>query len=95
MEYHGLSFDGVGMGQCVSYGTPDSQPESGVICILKHRKPADGMLMGNTSPSSVGDGPASLKYSDRPSPLINTYLSMASRQEVQQFISIISFGAIP
>ncbi|KAF3436716.1 hypothetical protein FNV43_RR19463 [Rhamnella rubrinervis] len=53
------------------------------LILFEHRKPADGMLMGNTSPSSVGDGPASLKYSDRPSPPINTYLSMASRQEVQ------------
>lgn len=55
----------------------------GYRCILQHRKPADGMLMGCSSRSPVGDGPASPKYSDRLSPAINNYLSEASRQEVR------------
>ena len=51
--------------------------------VLQHRKPADGMLMGCSSRSPVGDGPASPKYSDRLSPAVNNYLSEASRQEVR------------
>ena len=32
--------------------------------LLQHRKPGDGMLMGYSSRSPVGDGPTSPKYSD-------------------------------
>lgn len=53
------------------------------LVLFEHRKPADGMLMGSSSRSPVGDGPASPKYSDRLSPAINNYLSEASRQEVR------------
>ncbi|XP_015882046.2 guanine nucleotide exchange factor SPIKE 1 [Ziziphus jujuba] len=53
------------------------------LVLFEHRKPADGMLMGCSSRSPVGDGPASPKYSDRLSPAINNYLSEASRQEVR------------
>ena len=35
------------------------------LCLLQHRRPADDMLMGCSSRSPVGDGPASPKYSDR------------------------------
>ncbi|KAF5477312.1 hypothetical protein F2P56_003961 [Juglans regia] len=51
--------------------------------LFEHRKPADSMLMGCSSRSPVGDGPASPKYSDRLSPTVNNYLSEASRQEVR------------
>ncbi|KAK2651267.1 hypothetical protein Ddye_018756 [Dipteronia dyeriana] len=51
--------------------------------LFEHRKPADGMLLGASSRSPVGEGPASPKYSDRLSPAINNYLSEASRQEVR------------
>lgn len=50
---------------------------------LQHRRSADGMLMGSSSRSPVGDAPASPKYTDRLSPAINNYLSEASRQEVR------------
>lgn len=50
---------------------------------LQHKKPADGMIIGNSSRSIVADGTASPKYSDRLSPAINNYLSEASRQEVR------------
>lgn len=53
------------------------------LVLFEHRKPADGILMGSSSRSPVGDGPASPKYSDRLSPAINNYLSEASRQEVR------------
>lgn len=53
------------------------------LMLFEHRKPADGMLMGSSSRSPVGEGPASPKYSDRLSPAINNYLSEASRQEVR------------
>nr|POE91373.1 guanine nucleotide exchange factor spike 1 [Quercus suber] len=53
------------------------------LVLFEHRKPADGMLMGCSSRSPVGDGPASPKYSDRLSPAVNNYLSEASRQEVR------------
>ncbi|KAL6198828.1 hypothetical protein ACLB2K_028616 [Fragaria x ananassa] len=53
------------------------------LVLFEHRKPADGMLMGSSSRSPVGDGPTSPKYSDRLSPAINNYLSEASRQEVR------------
>ncbi|KAB1216896.1 Dedicator of cytokinesis protein 8 [Morella rubra] len=56
--------------------------EEGLI-LFEHRKPADGMLMGCSSRSPVGDGSASPKYSDRLSPAVNNYLSEASRQEVR------------
>ncbi|KAH7554308.1 hypothetical protein JRO89_XS12G0160500 [Xanthoceras sorbifolium] len=52
------------------------------LILFEHRKPADGMLLGASSRSPVGEGPASPKYSDRLSPAINNYLSEASRQEV-------------
>jgi hypothetical protein len=51
--------------------------------LLQHRKPTDGMLMGSSSRSPVGDGPGSPKYSDKLSPAVNNYLSEASRQEVR------------
>ncbi|KAL5808377.1 hypothetical protein ACOSQ3_029068 [Xanthoceras sorbifolium] len=53
------------------------------LILFEHRKPADGMLLGASSRSPVGEGPASPKYSDRLSPAINNYLSEASRQEVR------------
>ena len=53
------------------------------LCLLQHRKPADDMLIGCSSRSPVGDGPASPKYSDRLSLAVNNYLSEASRQEVK------------
>ncbi|KAF3437394.1 hypothetical protein FNV43_RR20147 [Rhamnella rubrinervis] len=57
-----------------------------IVCNLDdeslHRKPADGMLMGSSSCSPVGDGPFR-KYSGRLSPAVNNYLSESSRQEVQ------------
>ncbi|KAJ4832808.1 MAP kinase Spk1 [Turnera subulata] len=53
------------------------------LVLFEHRKPSDGLLMGSSSRSPVGDGPASPKYSDRLSPAINNYLSEASRQEVR------------
>ncbi|XP_075109550.1 guanine nucleotide exchange factor SPIKE 1 isoform X3 [Nicotiana tabacum] len=54
-------------------------------CLMhfEHRKPADGMLVGSSSRSVIGDGPASPKYSDRLSPAINHYMSEAARQEVR------------
>ncbi|XP_021714827.1 guanine nucleotide exchange factor SPIKE 1-like isoform X2 [Chenopodium quinoa] len=51
------------------------------LILFEHKKPADGMIIGNSSRSIVGDGNASPKYSDRLSPAINNYLSEASRQE--------------
>lgn len=54
-----------------------------ILHILQHRKPADGMLVGSSSRSVIGDGPASPKYSDRLSPAINHYMSEAARQEVR------------
>ncbi|KAH9737465.1 Guanine nucleotide exchange factor SPIKE 1 [Citrus sinensis] len=53
------------------------------LILFEHRKPADGMLLGASSRSPVGEGPSSPKYSDRLSPSINNYLSEASRQEVR------------
>uniref|UniRef100_A0A803P3J8 Guanine nucleotide exchange factor SPIKE 1 n=1 Tax=Cannabis sativa TaxID=3483 RepID=A0A803P3J8_CANSA len=53
------------------------------LSLFEHRRSADGMLMGSSSRSPVGDAPASPKYSDRLSPAINNYLSEASRQEVR------------
>ncbi|KAJ0027879.1 hypothetical protein Pint_36535 [Pistacia integerrima] len=53
------------------------------LSLFEHRKPADGMLLGASSRSPVGEGPSSPKYSDRLSPAINNYLSEASRQEVR------------
>lgn len=53
------------------------------LILFEHRKPADSMLMGNSSRSAVADGPMSPKYSDKLSPAINHYLSEASRQEVR------------
>ncbi|XP_050284886.1 guanine nucleotide exchange factor SPIKE 1-like [Quercus robur] len=53
------------------------------LVLFEHRKPADGMLMGCSSHSPVGDGPASPEYSDRLSLALNNYLSEASRQEVR------------
>ncbi|XP_031375133.1 guanine nucleotide exchange factor SPIKE 1 isoform X2 [Punica granatum] len=53
------------------------------LALFEHRKPADGMLLGSSSRSPVGDGPTSPKYSERLSPAINAYLSEASRQEPQ------------
>ncbi|GKV44511.1 hypothetical protein SLEP1_g51687 [Rubroshorea leprosula] len=53
------------------------------LVLFEHRKLADGILMGSSSRSPVGDGPASPKYSDRLSPAVNNYLSEASRQEVR------------
>ncbi|XP_062106357.1 guanine nucleotide exchange factor SPIKE 1-like [Humulus lupulus] len=53
------------------------------LSLFEHRRSADGMLMGSSSRSLVGDAPASPKYSDRLSPTINNYLSEASRQEVR------------
>ncbi|KAF3626968.1 hypothetical protein FXO38_28979 [Capsicum annuum] len=54
-------------------------------CLMhfEHRKPADGMLVGSSSRSVIGDGPSSPKYSDRLSPAINHYMSEAARQEVR------------
>ncbi|XP_022885410.1 guanine nucleotide exchange factor SPIKE 1 [Olea europaea var. sylvestris] len=49
---------------------------------FEHRKPDDGMLIGNSSRSTPGDKPISPKYSERLSPAINHYLSEAARQEV-------------
>lgn len=51
------------------------------LILFEHKKPSDGMLIGNSSRSIVGEGTASPKYSDRLSPAINNYLSEASRQE--------------
>ncbi|KNA12632.1 hypothetical protein SOVF_124320 [Spinacia oleracea] len=51
------------------------------LILFEHKKPADGMIIGNSSRSIVADGTASPKYSDRLSPAINNYLSEASRQE--------------
>lgn len=51
------------------------------LILFEHKRPADSMIIGNSSRSIVGDGPASPKYSDRLSPAINNYLSEASRQE--------------
>ncbi|GAB2256806.1 hypothetical protein Droror1_Dr00022865 [Drosera rotundifolia] len=42
------------------------------------------MILGNSSRSMSGDGPASPKYSDKLSPAISNYLSQASRQEPQR-----------
>lgn len=56
--------------------------EEGLV-LFEHRKPTDGMLMGSSSRSPVGDGPGSPKYSDKLSPAVNNYLSEASRQEVR------------
>ncbi|XP_062115728.1 guanine nucleotide exchange factor SPIKE 1-like [Humulus lupulus] len=53
------------------------------LSLFEHRRSADGMLMGSSSRSPVGDAPTSPKYSDRLSPAINNYLSEASRQEVR------------
>ncbi|KAK4765865.1 hypothetical protein SAY87_007507 [Trapa incisa] len=53
------------------------------LTLFEHRKPANSMLLGSTSRSPAGEGPASPKYSERLSPAINTYLSEASRQEPQ------------
>ncbi|XP_062112048.1 guanine nucleotide exchange factor SPIKE 1-like isoform X2 [Humulus lupulus] len=53
------------------------------LSLFEHRRSADGMLMGSSSRSPVGDAPASPKYSDKLSPAINNYLSEASRQEVR------------
>lgn len=50
---------------------------------FEHKKPDDGMHMGSSSRSMVGDKPASPKYSDRLSPAINHYLTEAARQEVR------------
>ncbi|KAM6570698.1 hypothetical protein CsatB_018683 [Cannabis sativa] len=53
------------------------------LSLFEHRS-ADGMFMGSSSRSPVGDVPAaSPKYSDRLSPAINNYLSEASKQEVR------------
>ncbi|KAL2461813.1 Guanine nucleotide exchange factor SPIKE 1 [Abeliophyllum distichum] len=49
---------------------------------FEHRKPDDGMLIGSSSRSTLGDKPVSPKYSERLSPAINHYLSEAARQEV-------------
>ncbi|GAB2285061.1 MAP kinase Spk1 [Dionaea muscipula] len=54
------------------------------LVLFEHRKPADSMIIGSSSRSVSGDGPASPKYSDRLSPAINNYLSEASRQEPQR-----------
>ncbi|PHT49899.1 Guanine nucleotide exchange factor SPIKE 1 [Capsicum baccatum] len=54
-----------------------------VLHILPHRKPADDMLIGSSSRSMIGDGPSSLKYSNKLSSAINHYMSEASRQEVR------------
>ncbi|KAL2934079.1 Guanine nucleotide exchange factor SPIKE 1 [Bienertia sinuspersici] len=51
------------------------------LILFEHKKPADTMVIGNSSRSIVGDGTTSPKYSDRLSPAINNYLSEASRQE--------------
>ncbi|KAK7860193.1 guanine nucleotide exchange factor spike 1 [Quercus suber] len=59
-----------------------------IVQTNQHRKPVDGMLMGYSSRSKVGDGPASPKYSDRLSPAVNNYLSEASRQEVRVILKI-------
>ncbi|CAH9114188.1 unnamed protein product [Cuscuta europaea] len=55
-------------------------------CLMhfEHKKPTDVILVGSSSRSVVGEGPASPKYSDRLSPAINQYLSEAARQEVRQ-----------
>ncbi|XP_057965148.1 guanine nucleotide exchange factor SPIKE 1 [Malania oleifera] len=53
------------------------------LMLFEHKRPADTMLVGGSTRSPVGDGPASPKYSDRLSPAINSYLSEASRQEVR------------
>lgn len=53
------------------------------LVLFEHRQQAEGMLMGSSSRSPVGDAPASPKYSDRLSPAVNNYLSEASRQEVR------------
>lgn len=54
------------------------------LILFEHKRPADSMIIGNSSRSIVGDAPASPKYSDRLSPAINNYLSEASRQEPQR-----------
>ncbi|GAB2223448.1 hypothetical protein Droror1_Dr00017589 [Drosera rotundifolia] len=54
------------------------------LILFEHRKPPDSMILGNSSRSMSGDGPASPKYSDKLSPAINNYLSQASRQEPQR-----------
>ncbi|GMG98861.1 hypothetical protein Nepgr_000701 [Nepenthes gracilis] len=54
------------------------------LVLFEHRKPADSIIMGNSSRSADGVGPSSPKYSDRLSPAINNYLSEASRQEPQR-----------
>ncbi|KAL9243906.1 hypothetical protein vseg_017743 [Gypsophila vaccaria] len=51
------------------------------LILFEHKKPADNMVIGNSSHSIAGDVPISPKYSDMLSPAINTYLSEASRQE--------------
>ncbi|CAO2824221.1 unnamed protein product [Amaranthus hypochondriacus] len=51
------------------------------LILFEHKKPADSMIIGNSSQTIVADGAASPKYSDRLSPAINNYLSEASRQE--------------
>ncbi|KAM7264227.1 hypothetical protein ACFE04_001910 [Oxalis oulophora] len=53
------------------------------LVLFEHKKPTDGMLMGSSSRSPVGDVPSSPKYSDILSPAINNYLSEASRQEIR------------
>lgn len=54
------------------------------LILFEHRKPADRLIIGNSSRGAVGDAPASPKYSDRLSPAINNYLAEASRQEPQR-----------
>ncbi|KAH9608212.1 hypothetical protein KSS87_016316 [Heliosperma pusillum] len=51
------------------------------LILFEHKRPTDNMIIGNSSRSIAGDGPASPKYSDRLSPAINTFFSEASRQE--------------
>ena len=51
--------------------------------ILQHRRPADSMLISNSSRSPGQEKPASPKYSERLSPAINHYLSEAARHEVR------------
>ncbi|VFQ74893.1 unnamed protein product [Cuscuta campestris] len=52
-------------------------------CLMhfEHKKPTTSIIVGSSSRSVVGEGPASPKYSDRLSPAINQYLSEAARQE--------------
>nr|XP_027118067.1 guanine nucleotide exchange factor SPIKE 1 isoform X2 [Coffea arabica] len=50
---------------------------------FEHRRPADSMLISNSSRSPGQEKPASPKYSERLSPAINHYLSEAARHEVR------------